>query len=362
MQKPEEAAAEAEAERDGGFRLKGEGGVVELELFERVAQVGVFGAVLRVDARKDHRQYLAVAGQGLGGGILGVGDGVADGGIPHRLDRGGDVADLARGKLLLRHEAGRAHHAALDDGELGAGGHHADGHAGPDGAVHDADVDDDAPVAVVDAVEDERAQRGGFVPLGGGDVRDDPLEHRVDVFARFGGDARGVHAGDADDVLDLLRDPVGLGGGQVDLVDDGGDLEVVLDRQIGVGERLGLDALRRVHHEHRALAGGKRPGDLVVEVDVSGGVDQVELVVLPVVRVVGEGDGARLDRDAALPLELHIVEDLVLHVPLAHRLGEFEDAVGQRAFAMVDMRDDAEITDVFLIHFALPFPPVQWAS
>ena len=82
-------------------------------------------------------------------------------------------------------------------------------------------------------------------------------------------------------------DPVGLGGGQVDLVDDGDDLEVVLDRQIGVGERLGLDALRRVHHEHRALAGGERAGDLVVEVDVSGGIDQVELVVLPVVRVVG---------------------------------------------------------------------------
>ena len=77
--------------------------------------------------------------------------------------------------------------------------------------------------------------------------------------------------------------------------------------------------------------------------------------------VVGEGDGARLDRDAALPFELHIVEDLVLHVPLAHRLGEFQDAVRQRAFAVVYMRDDAEIADMFPVHVTLPFPPVQGA-
>ena len=40
VQQAEEAAAEAEAERPGGLRLVGQRGVVELELVERVAQVG----------------------------------------------------------------------------------------------------------------------------------------------------------------------------------------------------------------------------------------------------------------------------------------------------------------------------------
>jgi hypothetical protein len=38
-----------------------------------------------------------------------------------------------------------------------------------------------------------------------------------------------------------VADLLGLGGGQVDLVDDGDDLVVVLDRLVDVGERLRLD-------------------------------------------------------------------------------------------------------------------------
>ena len=51
---PQKAAAEAEAQGHGGLRLKGQGGVVELQLFQRVPQVGILGAVLGVDAAVDH--------------------------------------------------------------------------------------------------------------------------------------------------------------------------------------------------------------------------------------------------------------------------------------------------------------------
>ncbi len=44
-------------------------------------------------------------------------------------------------------------------------------------------------------------------------------------------------------------------------------------------------------------------------------VDQVEDVILAVLCPVGEPDGVRLDRDAALALEIHAVEDLRLHFP-----------------------------------------------
>ena len=67
----------------------------------------------------------------------------------------------------------------------------------------------------------------------------------------------GVMGVEADDVLDLLAHALRLGRGQVDLVDDRDDLEVVVDRQVDVGERLRLDALRRVDDEERALARGE---------------------------------------------------------------------------------------------------------
>ena len=74
---------------------------------------------------------------------------------------------------------------------------------------------------------------------------------------------------DADDVLDLPARLVRLGARQVDLVDDRDDLEPAVHGQVRVGEGLRLDALGRVHHQQRALAGGQRSGDLVGEVHVA---------------------------------------------------------------------------------------------
>ena len=51
---------------------------------------------------------------------------------------------------------------------------------------------------------------------------------------------------------------VGLGGRQVDLVERGDDLEVVLEGQVAVGQRLGLDALGGVDEQDHALARGQR--------------------------------------------------------------------------------------------------------
>ena len=80
--------------------------------------------------------------------------------------------------------------------------------------------------------------------------------------------------------LDLGGVAVGVGGRQVDLVERGDDLEVVLEGEVAVGQGLGLDALRRVDEQDHALAGGQRAGHLVAEVDVAGRVDQVDDVVL----------------------------------------------------------------------------------
>jgi hypothetical protein len=66
--------------------------------------------------------------------------------------------------------------------------------------------------------------------------------------------ARSRPAPDADDVLDLLDHTLGLGRGQVDLVQHRHDLDALLDARVAVGDRLRLDALRRVDDEQRAFA------------------------------------------------------------------------------------------------------------
>ncbi len=183
-----------------------------------------------------------------------------------------------------------------------------------DHAVEDADEDDDAEVGVVPGVDQQRAQGSVAVALGGRDLLDDRFEHVGDADAGFGAGEHRLAGVDADDVLDLVADLFGLGGGEVDLVDDGDDLVVVLDRLVDVGEGLGLDPLRGVDDEQRAFAGGEAAADFVGEVDVAGGVHQVELVRLAVVGLVLEADGLGLDGDAAFALDVHVIKDLLAHL------------------------------------------------
>ena len=86
----------------------------------------------------------------------------------------------------------------------------------------------------------------------------------------------------ADQVGDLGRHPLGLGARQVHLVEHRDQLQAGLDGRVGVGDRLRLDALGGVDDQQRPLAGGKAARDLVGEVDVSGRVDQVQVVGLAV--------------------------------------------------------------------------------
>ena len=56
------------------------------------------------------------------------------------------------------------------------------------------------------------------------------------------------------------------------------------------------------------------------------------------------------DRDAALALQVHRVENLVHHLALGQRPGVLEQAIGQRRFAVVDVRNDREISDTCGVH------------
>jgi hypothetical protein len=124
---------------------------------------------------------------------------------------------------------------------------------------------------------------------------------------------------------------------------------VVLEGLVGVGQRLGLDPLGGVDEQHHALAGGQAAAHLVAEVDVAGGVDQVDGVALPV-----HPDVLGLDGDAPLALDVHRVEVLLAHVAGVDRAGQLEDAVRQRRLAVVDVGHDAEVSNrcesSYLVH------------
>ena len=79
-------------------------------------------------------------------------------------------------------------------------------------------------------------------------------------------------------------------------------------------------------------------------------IDEVQHVLLAVLGVVREPDRVGLDRDAALALEIHRVEHLRFHLARLKRTGHFEKPIRQRGLAVVDMRDDGEVSYVARIH------------
>ena len=203
-----------------------------------------------------------------------------------------------------------------------------------------------SPVLVVDRVEDERPGRSLGLALRRRDAVHHRLEHGRHPFSGLGRDVQDVGTGAADDAHDLVRPLLGLGAGQIDLVEHRDDLKVVLEGKQRVGESLRLHSLGGVDHQDRALAGGQAARDLVGEVHVARSVDEVELVLLAVVRLVVDPHGLGLDGDAALALQVHAVEHLLAHLPLGDRVGDLKDAVGQRRLAVVDVGDDGEIADM----------------
>ena len=159
-----------------------------------------------------------------------------------------------------------------------------------------------------------------------------------------------------------MRDAVGIRRGKVDLVEHGDDLEIRIHREVGIRERLCLDALGGIHDEDCTLAGVQGPRHLVREVDVTRRVDQIQDIFLAVSRRPAHACGLGLDRDPPLTLQIHLVEELGAHLPGGERLGGLEQAIGERALPMIDVSDDAEIADAAGIGHALTLASLESAS
>src|SRR5713226_2623983 len=349
VQEPQEPAAKPEPERHRGLGLVVQRGVVQLQFGERVPEFLELLGVGGIEPGEHHRLDLAVAGEERAVPVRGVEHGVARPRLAHATHVCDEVSHFPRlellGGLVAQLQVADLVHVVRVV-LVGAKG---DRHPWADRAVHDSDAGNRPAVAVVVRVENQGPQRRVGTPRG----RRNTLHHGLEQLAHVGALLRG----DAEDALRLradqlvqLRRPVGLGPREVDLVQDGDDLESGVERQEEVRDRLRLDPLGRIDDEDGPLAGGEGARHLVGEVDVSGRVDQVQLVDAAVAGVVVHPHRVELDRDAALALEIHGVEHLLPHKSLLEGARELDQPVGQGRLAVVDVGHDAEVADVILAH------------
>ena len=100
-----------------------------------------------------------------------------------------------------------------------------------------------------------------------------------------------------------------------------------------------------VEDDDAAVQHAQAPFNFDCEIDVAGGVDDIDAMIFPVRGGGGGGDG-----DAALPFLRHPVHDGGAFVHFAEFVGTAgveEDAFGHGRLAGVDVGDDADVTYPF---------------
>ena len=241
-----------------------------------------------------------------------------------------------------------------------ARGHHADFLARFQAAVHHADVGDHAAVGVVDGVENHRA-RGG---VGTRNSRRTGLRnlrgrrrHQLTYAVQKLGDALPRLAGHAQHILRLAANNMGdfqgvfvrIGGGKVDFVQHRNDFQVVFHRQVQVRQGLSLDALRGVDKQNSALTRLKRAGNLIREIHVAGSINEVHdnLLprMLPTARHPRQTNILRLNGNATLALNIHIVQILIAHITRLNNTSKLQNTIRKRGLTMINVGDDTEVTN-----------------
>ena len=196
---------------------------------------------------------------------------------------------------------------------------------------------------------------------GSGDTLNDGLQDFGNTHSRFSRCAQYLVAVAAKEFHNLVFHEFRHSTVEVTFVDHGDDLEVVVDGHIEVRDGLCLDALRSIDNEQCAFAGSNGAAHFVAEVNVTRSVDEVEdifaggcrladaqrVIYVAWLIVVVHLDGVALDSDATFALQIHIVENLRLHVTLGHSLRALQQTICQSGFAVVNVCDDTEVADIF---------------
>ena len=79
-------------------------------------------------------------------------------------------------------------------------------------------------------------------------------------------------------------------------------------------------------------------------------IDQIENVFFSVFCFVNGTDSLGFDRDPAFSLQIHIIEHLRLHLTACQQSRLLNDPVCQRRFSVIDMCNNAKISDFTLIY------------
>ena len=117
-----------------------------------------------------------------------------------------------------------------------------------------------------------------------------------------------------------------FGTGQIDFIQNRDDRQIMVDGHIQIRKGLRLDALCCVDKQDRTFACSKCARYLVGEIHVSRGVDHAECV-FRAINGPGNAHSLGFDGDASLLLDIHAVEETIMHFSLRNDPRHLQNAI-----------------------------------
>ena len=119
---------------------------------------------------------------------------------------------------------------------------------------------------------------------------------------------------------------------------------------MNICDSLGLDPLGGIHHKKCPLTCGKGARNFIGKIHMPRSVDEVQSIRFAVLCGIIEGHRMCFDCDSPFPLEIHRIQQLRLHISLRDQSSDLKQAIRKRGLAVVDMRNDTEITNEAGVH------------
>ena len=177
-------------------------------------------------------------------------------------------------------------------------------------------------------------------------MSDNGFQHLINVFAGFCRNTWSKRSIQADYVLNIFANHFRLCAGKINFINDRDDFQVMVKRHIAVCQCLCFDSLCRINDQKSTFTGGQSAADFISKVNMTGRIDQVQLISLSISGCIVHPNSLAFDGYTALPLKLHGVQNLFNHLTLGKNASLFKQAVSKRAFTMINMGYDAEVANL----------------
>ncbi|OPZ53032.1 MAG: hypothetical protein BWY90_00845 [Deltaproteobacteria bacterium ADurb.BinA014] len=138
-----------------------------------------------------------------------------------------------------------------------------------------------------------------------------------------------------------------ISSGHIDFINNRNYFKIIFHSKIKIRDSLGLNPLSRINDKKNSVARSKSTRYFVGKVNMPRCVDKIENIIFAVFSTIFKSNGISLNRNSPFPLDIHRIKHLIDLIAVIHETAFFDYTVGKRAFSVIDMCNNREISYVF---------------